>query len=63
MLVHKKLCVYKTVTVGTNLHRLIYNVLMTFPIYFAISWLYEISEEDMLNTTSLGTLTEHQQVG
>ena len=37
MFVHAKLCVHETVTVGANLHRLIYNVLIdiVFPIYFA----------------------------
>ena len=39
MRMHAKLLALKMVTVGANLHRLIYNVLIdiTFPIYFVIS--------------------------
>ena len=38
--VHAKLRVHRTVTVGANLHRLIYNVLIDIPdpIYFAMSY-------------------------
>ena len=54
----------KPVTVGTKLHRLIYNVLIdSFPIYFAIGFFCKISGDDILNTKGLATLTDDQKVG
>ena len=54
---HAELRVHKTVTVGANLHHLIYNLLMH--IVFSL----HILLEDMLNTKRLVGLTEYQQVG
>ena len=54
---HAELRVHKTVTVGANLHRLIYNLLI------AIVFSVHILLEDKLNTKGLVVLTEYQQVG
>ena len=54
---HAELRVHKTETVGANLHRLIYNELIT--IVFSV----HILLDDMLNTKGLVVLTEYQQVG
>ena len=53
---HEKLRVRKTVTMGANLHCLIYSLLIVivFPTLFAIG--------DVLNTKGLVVLTEYQQV-
>ena len=61
--VHAKLRVHKTVTVGANLHRLIYNLLIA--IVFSLHLLLlvnfqKISVEDVLNTKLLVVLTEYQ---
>ena len=58
---HAKLRVHKTVTVGANLHRLIYNLLIAivFPYTFCNQ---SISVEDMLNKMDLVALTGYQQV-
>ena len=48
---YAKLCVHKTVTVGTNLDHLIYNMLID--ILFPMFWhrlTLKISDKDMLNT-------------
>ena len=55
---HAKLRVHKTVTVGANLHCLIYNLLIA--IVFPYIFRYQ-SVEDILNTKSLVALTEYQQ--
>ena len=57
MVVHAELWVHKTVTVGANLHCLIYNLLI------AIIFSLHILLKDMLNTKGLVILTEYQQVG
>ena len=58
---HAKLRVHKTVTVGANLHRLIYNLLIA--IVFSYTFCYQsISAEDMLNKMDLVALTGYQQV-
>ena len=59
--VHTKLLEHKAVTVGANLHRLTYNVLIDVVslIYFAISKLYKISNKNKLKTKGLVPLTEH----
>ena len=54
---HAELRVHKTVTVGANLHRLIYNLLI------AIVFSLHILLKDKLNTKGLVVLTEYQQVG
>ena len=48
---------HKTVTVGANLHRLTYNLLIA--IVFSLHTLLE----DMINIKGLVTLTEFQQEG
>ena len=57
MVIHTELHVHKTVTVGANLHCLIYNLLI------AIVFSLHILLKDMLNTKGLAILTEYQQVG
>ena len=57
--VYAKSCVHIMVTVDTNLHHLIYNLLIA--IVFSLHIL--LSVKDVLNTKSLVTLTEYQQVG
>ena len=69
-IMHVKLLVHKTVTVGANLCCLIYNVLIdiVFPIHLLLLnskkyQMLKILVEDILNTKGLVTLTQHQQVG
>ena len=63
MFMHAKLSVDETVAMGTNLHRLIYNLLIVFSLHILLSVNSKISAEDMLNTKGLVALTEYQQVG
>ena len=53
--VHTKLHVHKTVTVGVNLHHLIYNLLIA--IVFSVHILLSVNSKGLVN------LTEYQQVG
>ena len=64
--VYAKLCVHKTVMVGDNLHRLIYNLLIA--IVFSLHLLLSVNSkkipvEDVLNTKGLVVLTQYQTSG
>ena len=57
---HAKLHVHQTVMVGTNLHCLIYHLLIAIGLLLHI--LISVNSENMLNTKGLVTLTEYHQV-
>ena len=63
--VHAKLCVHKTVTVGTSLHHLIYNLLidMVFLIFCHYLTLKNTRRGYAQDKGCLVALTEYQQVG
>ena len=66
MFAYAKLCVHKTVMVGTNLHHLIYNMLIAIVflhILLSVNSKKDQSRINMLNTKGLVALTEYQQLG